>query len=127
MYSILIRSESRFPVNRKRIKRQVEKLLTINGLTFDVEVSLAFVGERRMIKLNREYRDLDQAAAVLSFSQLEEKAGERFISSPPDTLYLGDIVICYPLAQKLANEENILIDEEIEALVEHGLLNLIKI
>ena len=70
---------------------------------------------------------MDKAVAVLSFSQLDKRAGERFVSAPIDALFLGDIVICYPAAQKLANQERILINEEIDQLVTHGLLNLLKV
>jgi rRNA maturation RNase YbeY len=79
-----------------------------------------------MRKLNRRYRDQGRVASVLSFSQLEKKGKEIFVTSPNDVLRLGDILVCYPEAQRLANQEQILVDEEIDSLVEHGLRNLLQ-
>ena len=125
MYSILIKSESRFPINRKRIKVRVINLLKGQGLNPETEISLAFIGRRKIRKLNRQFRHLDEVGAVLSFSQLEGQ--EKFIGSPGEKLILGDIVICYPEAQRLANQEEMLVDDEIDRLIEHGLGNLLKI
>lgn len=124
---ILIKSESRFPIDRKRIRNLAERVLHQNGIVSDSEVSLIFVGERKMKRLNRDYRQINQTTSVLAFSQLEKKGSERFIMPPDGILRLGDVVICYPEAQKLANKEKVLVDDEIDGLLEHGLLNLIQL
>jgi len=46
---------------------------------------------------------------------------------PDDWWYLGDVVISYPQALKQAQEHNLLVDEEIDRLVEHGVLHLLGI
>jgi probable rRNA maturation factor len=124
---ILIKSESRFPIKRKRIKDLVSRVLKERGIFSKVELSLFFVGGRRMRSLNRDFRSLNRVASVLSFSQLEKKGRERFVAPPDEVLRLGDVVVCYPEAQRLAGEEEILVDEEIDRLVEHGLLHLLGI
>lgn len=97
------------------------------GVVSKTEVSVAFVGVRKMAQLNRDFRGKNEATSVLSFSQVEKRAGERFVGPPNNILYLGDVAICYPVAQRLANKEQILVDEEIDRLIEHGLLNLLGI
>lgn len=124
---ILIKSESRFPITKKQIKKRIKEVLKKQGLTSSIEVSLAFVGPRKIRQLNRDFRGIDRSTSVLSFSQMEKKADEPFHLLPNEVMRLGDIVICYPEAQRLASQEDILVEEEIDHLVEHGLLHLLGI
>ncbi|MFC1790556.1 rRNA maturation RNase YbeY [Patescibacteria group bacterium] len=123
---ILIKSSWRFPVDRKRIKAHLEKQLASFGLNSALELSVAFVGQRKMRSLNQVYRQLDKVSEVLSFSQLEEKGTNDFINAPEETLFLGDIVVCYPEAQRLAAQHQILVDKQIDDLLTHGLTTLLK-
>ena len=126
-HSILIKSESRFPIKRKQIKKLVARVLKEQGVVSQVELSISFIGKRKMRSLNREYREIDQPTSVLSFSLTEKRAGEKFIIPADQVLRLGDIVICYQEAQRLASEEQVLVDEEIDHLIKHGLLHLLGI
>ena len=122
MIKVLIKADSRYPVDRKMAREKVKQILESKRLTQGVEVSLSFVGDRKMKILNFKYRKKNETTDVLSFSITE---GEPF---PKDNiLRLGDIVISYPQARKQAREYNILVDKEIEKLVEHGLLHLLGI
>jgi probable rRNA maturation factor len=120
-YSIPIYVESRYKLDRKRIKQAVEHVLKTKGMTGNVEVSVAIVGSRKMRTLNNKYRNMDKATNVLSFSQLE---GEATVL-PSDTLVLGDVVVCYPVAIEDAARDNMLVDRKISDLVAHGLLHLL--
>jgi ssRNA-specific RNase YbeY (16S rRNA maturation enzyme) len=62
---------------------------------------------------------------VLSFVTGEAKGS--FLYPPGGKIQLGEIVICYPLAVKEAVAENVLIDERIYELAEHGALHLMGI
>lgn len=84
----------------------------------EVEVSISVVGNRKVQELNQKWRKLDEPTTVLTFS-LEEPRGADGV------LRLGDIVICYPLARVIAQEDELLIDQAIDKLVVHGLNNLI--
>lgn len=117
MVKISIQASSRYPIERQEIKREVKKILYRFGLREEVEVGINFVGERKMRALNKKYRKVDQPTDVLSFS-INEKA-------PNQVLYLGDVIISYPQARKQAAENNLTVDEEIEKLVEHGVLSLL--
>jgi len=117
MISTLISSGSRYPISRPRIKAKVTEIfkpLLMDG----IEVSIMVVGDRKIRQLNKQYLQIDEVTDVLSFA-LEEPRGEDGL------LRLGDIVISYPQAQKQAREGNILVDEAINRLVEHGLLHLL--
>lgn len=115
--------ESRYKVNRKRIKKIVSKILTQHEIKGPVEVSIAIVGDRKMRSLSLKYRGEDKTRNVLSFSLSE---GESTYL-PSEVLRLGDIVISYPQVIKEASEEEVLVDDKIDGLVEHGLLHLLGI
>lgn len=119
--SVPIFVESRYKVDRKKIKKRVEEVLAKNGIVGPVEVSIAIVGDRKMKQLNSQYRGLDKTTNVLSFSQTE---GEPTVM-PTDVLILGDVAISYPMAIKEAADEEVLVDDRICFLVEHGLMHLL--
>lgn len=113
--------ESRYKVNRKKIKATVERVVSERGITSPMEVSVAIVGNRKMHELNLKYRGLDKTTNVLSFSQTE---GEGIVNGS-DVLSLGDVVISYPVIIEEASKENKLIDDKICFWVEHGLEHLL--
>lgn len=121
--SIPIFVESRYRVDRKRIKERITEVLAKNGVTGPVEVSVAIVGDRKMRELNLKYRNLDKTTNVLSFSQTE---GEKSVM-PSELLLLGDVVISYPQVINEASEKEVFVDDRITDLVEHGLLHLLGI
>lgn len=120
--SVPIFIESRYRVNRKRIKRVVVDTLIKNGSGGPAEVSVAIVGDRKMRSLNKKYRGLDKTTNVLSFSQTE---GERQAFPPTTTVFLGDVVVSYPKVIEEASFEKMLVDDKVCELVEHGVLHLL--
>lgn len=127
-HTVLIKSRSQFPIGRKRIRKVVNRILNKYKVESPVEVSLAIVGDRKMRELNLIYRHLDKSTTVLAFSQLEKKrAADLFPSSKDGKLRLGDVVVCYPQARRMAAEENRLVDDVIDYLLAHGLKHLLGI
>lgn len=118
MFKILINTNARYPVDRHKIKLTAQKVLGAYGQEKKVEVSISFIGNRKMQLLNHQYRNIPQTTDILSFPL----KGFKF---PDSFLRLGDVVISYPQAQKQAGENNITVDEEIEILLKHGLLSLL--
>ena len=119
---VLIFVESRYKINRKRIKSAVEKVIHGNEISSPVEVSIAIVGDRKMRELSRKYKGEDKTHNVLSFSQTD---GDPIKSSTEDLLRLGDVVISYPEVIREASEEEKYVDDKVDELVEHGLLHLL--
>ena len=120
---ILIYVESRYKVNRKKIKSAVQYVLEEQQMLSPVEVSIAIVGNRKMRALNKKYRDKDKTANILEFPLAE---GEQTYL-PNDVTRLGDIVISYPEVIREASEQEMLVDERVEELVQHGMLHLLGI
>lgn len=113
--------ESRYKINRKKIKQVVENVLSKNQITGPVEVSIAVVGDRKMRELSRKYKGEDKTRNILSFSQTE---GED-LKNPTEVLRLGDIVLSYPMIIKDASKDEMLVDDKVDQLVEHGLMHLL--
>ena len=121
MVSVLIFVESRYKVNRKRVKKTVEGVLSKEGISSDAEVSLAFVGDRKMRELSRKYKGEDKTRNILSFSLTE---GQEALGQP-GILRLGDIVISYPEVIREAVKGEFLVDDRIDELLAHGLNHLL--
>ncbi len=115
--------ESRYKVNRKKIRLLASNLLNKKGISGKVEVSVAIVGDRKMRELSEKYTGENKIRNVLSFSQ---KDGEE-TRNPSDTLILGDIVISYPEVIREAAKEEVLVDDKVAELVEHGIMHLLGI
>ena len=120
---VLIFVESRYKINRKRIKASIAEVLYEQAIVTPVEVSIAIVGDRKMHALNLKFRNLDKTTNVLSFPLSE---GEQ-TPLPVDTIRLGDVIISYPEVIREAGEQDKLVDERIDELVKHGLLHLLGI
>lgn len=118
---VLIYVESRYKVNRKKIKSAVSQVCATNGITSQVEISVAIVGDRKMKKLNKKYRDKDGTTNVLSFPLVEGEESKL----PLGVNHLGDIVISYPVVIKEAAKEEMLVDEKVDELVRHGTKHLL--
>lgn len=77
----------------------------------DKRVSIAFVSEKEIRALNKQYRKEDCVTDVLSFG-LDEKE------------ILGEIVICYEQAKRQAKEREYTVRNELVFLIVHGMLHL---
>lgn len=124
MIKVLIKADSKYPIDRKRIKKVVDEFFQKMEVDSDMMVGLMVVGDRKMKELNLKYLGVEGTTDVLSFSQTEEK--EKFVE-PTEALYLGDVVVSWPQAIKQALERNITVDDEVDFLVQHGLLHLMGI
>ncbi len=80
------------------------------------ELSLELVGDGRMRRLNRQYRGKDRTTDVLAFSMRE--------SESPCRMLLGDVVISVPAAIRQAREAGRSAEDELAALLVHGVLHL---
>ncbi|KXA08889.1 rRNA maturation RNase YbeY [Finegoldia magna] len=81
------------------------------------EISLSFVSESEIRKLNSDYRDKDSVTDVLSFPLDDDFAIQ--------TNLLGDIIICCKRAIEQAKEYNHSIKREIVYLVVHSMFHLL--
>jgi probable rRNA maturation factor len=105
-------------VNRqRRLKLDTEAWSTFAARALDAIgkseslATIAFVSDKRIRELNRQFRGVDKATDVLSFP-----AEEKF--------NLGDVAVSVDTAAVQAKENGFTFDEEIAQLILHGLLHL---
>ena len=88
-----------------------------------LEVSVLFVNDAGMRRLNHLYRGIDRTTDVLSFPLIDPAAPPLNLSV--EGLLLGDIVISLPQAKRQAKEYGAAFDRELARLLIHGLLHLL--
>lgn len=86
------------------------------------EVSVAFVTEEEMTRLNREYRGMDGPTDVLSFSLQEDLMKQGDFDTP---VPLGDVVLSEPVIRQNCRRYRVPFFEELTRLVIHGMLHLL--
>lgn len=121
--NVLIFVESRYKINRIRIKQTVDRVIDKNEMASPVEVSIAVVGDRKMRELSKKYKGEDKTRNVLSFSQTEGVP----VQTPNDILRLGDIVLSFPQVIRDASRDEMFVDDKVDELIEHGLMHLLGI
>jgi len=139
---ILIKNHQRHrSLTRRKITETARKILCIINQPA-AELSIMFVGDKKMSELNAVYRGIDRSTDVLAFPQTSQKSEVRsqkfkkdkkttkeFPAShfplPTSHLILGDIVICVPKAESQAKMYGWGFYEEISRLLIHGTLHLL--
>ena len=111
---------TRLAVQQTTLAHLAERVLSAVGES-RTELSLELMGDRRMRRLNREYRKKDRRTDVLAFPT-REAAMPRGVR--PVTHMLGDVVISLPTAVRQAKEAGRSIDDELAMLLVHGVLHL---
>jgi probable rRNA maturation factor len=115
--AVWLRSHLRQVSVRPRIMlRLTHAVLQQAGHPF-ANLSLTFVGKTRMQNLNRTYRKRDYATDVLAFPMQDVLQSSL--------AFIGDVVICMPVALAQASRFGNTADEEILRLLIHGILHLL--
>lgn len=116
---ILIRNLQRHrSLNKESVLKTAGRILSLLEQT-KAELSIMFVGDRRMKQLNTQYRGIRRTTDVLSF-----ESAIPFIPDDADNV-LGDIVISVPKAEAQAKEYGSGFYDEINRLLIHGTLHLL--
>ena len=106
----------RLSVRPRTICRVTQAILRHAGSP-TTELSVSLVGKTRMRSLNRTYRGRDYPTDVLAFPM--KSIGEH------TTRFLGDVVICLPVAIGQASRFDNTPDQEVLRLLVHGTLHLL--
>lgn len=114
---------SRATLADDRLRRIARAALRMAGRSGNFAVSVAFVGDAAMRRLNRAYARHDYVTDVLSFAALEVTG--RFAQAPSRETFLGEIVVCWPQARRQAEAAQQPVAREIDWLLAHGVLHLL--
>lgn len=108
---------------RLLIRRCCAAVLTLEGLDDIYEVSVSFVDNDQIRKLNHKYRNIDMPTDVLSFPLSEN--GKYDYNPDTGAKMLGDIVLSMERAQTQAEDFGHSIQREVGYLVAHSMLHLL--
>ncbi len=115
---VLIKNQQRHRLlNKTKITKTARQILSLLELP-SAELSILFVGDRKMTELNYSYRGIRKSTDVLSF-----EAAIPLRESGADNV-LGDIVISVPKAESQAEDYGMVFYDEIYRLMIHGILHL---
>lgn len=98
-----------------------EECLKAEGKSLNYEISISFVDDNEIRKLNKEYRGIDRHTDVLSFPIIEN---EIIFDEAAEEL-LGDIVISAETALRQSEEYEHSFEREIVYLVVHSMFHLL--
>ncbi len=125
MIAVFVTKQSNYPINKSDIKRYLTTLLEQSGIVSNTKVSVAIVGEKKMLDISRKYLKDNKVHSVLSFTYGE--VVDKFTFPPDGSTHLGEIIVCYSKAKGEAKVEGKRVEEKIQELVEHGALHLVGI
>ncbi len=108
---------------RLLIRRSCNAVLDNEKFTDDAEVSVTFVNNDEIRRLNNEYRSIDRVTDVLSFPLGEN--GVYDFNNETGAYMLGDIVISIQTALKQAKLYGHSLEREIGFLTVHSMLHLL--
>ena len=104
-------------------------LMDIAFKTLDIKcdpiVSVSFVDNRYIHKINKKYRNIDRPTDVISFAFLDDGRQYDKVLHKPGMVALGDIYISIDKAKEQAEEYGHSIRRELDFLFVHGLLHLL--
>ncbi len=113
-------SSQRLP--KALLNRVAHEVTTELRLKQTQQISVAFVSEKEMRKLNLAYRGADRVTDVLSFT-LEEGTGNGGQGIEGEENY-GEIILSYEQAKRQAKTMKHSVHDELTFLLVHGLLHV---
>ncbi|NLA73768.1 MAG: rRNA maturation RNase YbeY [Clostridiales bacterium] len=108
---------------RLLVRRCCNAVLAYEKFSESAEISVVFVDDEGIKKLNREYRNIDESTDVLSFPLTVN--GEFEINQDTGARILGDIVISVETAVRQSKEYGHSLQREIAFLTVHSMLHLL--
>ena len=113
-------SLTRYAIRHSQLVRLAKRVLLAAGEA-QSDLSIELIGNRRMRRLNREYRKQDRVTDVLAFPTREAVVPHGLSTHSG---MLGDVVISLPTAVRQAQAADRSADDELATLLVHGVLHL---
>ena len=110
---------------KRTVREAVRATLYYEKFDADTEISVSFVTNESIRKLNLEYREKDSATDVLSFPMYTREEIAEIIPEEEDAVVLGDIVLSLERAEEQAEELGHGFLREVAFLTIHSVLHLL--
>lgn len=124
--SIFLADEQTQEVGLSDLRSLAQLVLSEEGFSDDVEVTLIFVSESEMAAYNERFLDREGPTDVLAFPVEDLMPGvvpDIDPQGPP--LMLGDVIIAPGYVRRQAERDGIGFEDEIALMVTHGILHLL--
>lgn len=126
MITVYASKQTTCPVNLNLIKNILKEELCEYIKDKSCKAEITVVDEKTAANIARLYLgENEKAHNILTFTDSEKKG--KFISRDNNQLFLGEIVLCWDLIKKEAENEGIKASEKLVSLVKHGALHLVGI
>ena len=112
------------PIDLKRVEGAAKALLAATGRP-GASLSISFVGDVAMRRINAEHRGKDRTTDVLSFPMYAPFSVPKKPAAPETELLIGDVVISVDVAARQAVDYDATLDAEIERLLVHAVAHLL--
>ncbi|MEK7167292.1 MAG: rRNA maturation RNase YbeY [Patescibacteria group bacterium] len=137
---IEIYNQTKQKINKKLINKIVQEIFRKMKFKKKIEISVVFVGEKKIKQLNKKYRNINKITDVLSFGLWKlEQPQHNFVGATlaaalntgkpcPYTIAennFGEIFICYQKIKKQAKIFQHSILQELKIILIHGTLHLL--
>lgn len=111
------KNSTKYSYPQKLIESTIKSYLQ-DKLSFDtILINVWAVGKDRIRQLNKQYRNIDRATDVLSFTS--------FPQDNVEVLNLGEIVYCPSVVERQAKKFNQTIEEELVLYLRHSIDHLL--
>ena len=125
--SVEVRKKSKVTVSNQLLKRVVLQTIRKSRLAIQrrgsFALSIAFVSDREIQKLNRCYRQVDAPTDILSFANY--RTSQAIEKAPRGELMLGELVISAAAVRRSAKERELSYQSELRYILSHGVLHLL--
>ncbi len=116
--SEVINNQRKIKIEAERFQKFIDEAIEIVPEARGKSATIAFISDRKMRELNKNFRGKNATTDVLSFPF----EADEFETESEDNL--GDIVISLEQAQRQAEENNLDFEIEIKQLILHSVLHL---
>lgn len=115
-----------YELEKSFIESVVEQTMKKSGLLHvnekEIRVSIAFVSESEIQRINKEFRGKDAVTDVLSFHEYDQRQDIEQDTQP--SIFLGELILCYDYIMRAAIEDKVPLLQEMSYIVSHGILHL---
>lgn len=119
-YSVEVQSEVEVPDQFVEILEKTAIISLQKESVPSAALTILLTDDRRMKKLNHDFRGMNSSTDVLSFP-----AGNTHLDLLEGVPYLGDLAISVPTASKQSQKSGHTLAAEIQLLTVHGILHLL--
>lgn len=122
-----INNKTKSPIEKIDFKEIAKRSIQESGFNFldkkNFEISLAFISEKEIQDINRNFRKKNESTDILSFSECSKE--EQLKNNKDKEMFLGELLMCYDNIVKYSKKHNLSLEKELIKVFSHGILHLL--